>query len=70
MPALGAPALVASSAEDKHTTWSETERLFQAATGPKELWRVEGAAHVDLHAFNPAARRVFPFLAKHLRVKQ
>ncbi len=21
---------------------------------PKELWRVEGAAHVDLHAFAPA----------------
>lgn len=71
MAGLRAPVLVASGADDKHTTWSETERLFQAASSPKELWRVDGAAHVDLHGFNPAQyeRRVFSFLAKHLRAK-
>lgn len=66
---LGAPVLVASGAEDRHTTWTETQRLFQSARQPKELWRVDGAAHVDLHAFQPYEyeHRVFGFLAKHLR---
>lgn len=66
---LGAPALIASGAQDLHTTWAETEQLFDAAAGPKELWRVEGAGHVDLHAYGPGAyeRRVLGFLAKYLR---
>ena len=66
---LGAPVLVTSGTEDRHTTWTETQRLFQSARQPKELWRVDGAAHVDLHAFQPYEyeRRVFGFLAKHLR---
>ncbi len=66
---LGAPVLVASGTEDRHTTWTETQRLFQSARQPKELWRVDGAAHVDLHAFQPYEyeHRVFGFLAKHLR---
>jgi pimeloyl-ACP methyl ester carboxylesterase len=67
--ALGSPLLVASGAEDRHTTWAETLRLYEAAAQPKELWRVEGAAHVDLHAYQPAEyqRRVLRFFAKHLR---
>lgn len=66
---LGAPVLVASGAEDRHTTWAETQRLFQSAKQPKELWRVDGAAHVDLHTFQPDEyeRRVFGFLARYLR---
>lgn len=69
LPRLGAPVLIASGAEDRHTTWTETQRVFDAAIEPKEIWRVEGAAHVDLHAFEPTEyeRRVLPFLAKHLR---
>ena len=66
---LGAPVLVASGSEDQHTTWAETERLFHSALAPKELWRVEGAAHVDLYAYNPSdyERKVLTFLNKHLR---
>jgi uncharacterized protein len=69
LPSLGAPVLVVSGSEDKHTTWAETQRLFDSAIEPKELWRVEGAAHVDLHSFQPAEyeRRILRFLAKHLR---
>jgi uncharacterized protein len=68
MPALGVPVLVASGTADQHTPWRETERLFAAAAGPKELWAVEGAAHVDLFAHAPAAyeQRVGAFLATHL----
>jgi len=69
LPSLGAPVLIVSGAEDKHTTWAETQRIFDSAVEPKELWRVEGAAHVDLHAFQPEEyeRRILRFLAKHLR---
>ncbi len=69
IPRLGAPVLIASGTQDRHTTWAETERLFDAAAVPKEIWRVEGAGHVDLHACGPGEyeRRVLGFLAKHLR---
>lgn len=69
MAQLGAPVLIASGAQDRHTPWAETARLFDAAVEPKEIWRVEGAAHVDLHAFAPQAyeRRILEFFAKHLR---
>lgn len=46
---LEAPVFVLSGAEDRHTTRAETERLFEAAREPKELWIVPGAAHVDLY---------------------
>ena len=64
-----APVLISSGSEDRHTPWHETERLFAAAHAPKALWRVKGAAHVDLHAFAPAQyqQRVLAFLAAHLR---
>ena len=69
LASLHAPLLIASGARDQHTPRAETERLFQAAVEPKELWIVDGAAHVDLHAFGPAAyeARIEPFLARHLR---
>lgn len=69
LSALGSPILIISGVEDRHTTASETQYLFEAANQPKELWLVEGAAHVDLHAFNPEEyeAKVLAFLGKHLR---
>lgn len=66
---LAAPLLVISGASDQHTTRSETLRLFEAAPEPKELWVIEGAAHVDLHRFDPQAyeSRVGAFLARYMR---
>ncbi|MES2612102.1 MAG: alpha/beta hydrolase [Pseudomonadota bacterium] len=66
---LGAPVLIASGAQDRHTTWEETLQLFDAAAGPKEIWRVEGAGHVDLHAHGPGEyeQRILGFLEKYLR---
>lgn len=66
--ALKAPVLIAAGSADLHTTLPETRRLFAAAREPKDLWVVEGAAHVDLHAYAPAdyERRVGAFLAAHL----
>lgn len=66
---LRAPILISSGDRDLHTTLAETRRLFQAASEPKELWVVEGAAHVDLYDFSPEAykTKLSEFLAKHLR---
>jgi fermentation-respiration switch protein FrsA (DUF1100 family) len=69
LPRLNAPVLIASGMDDLHTTATETRRLFAAASEPKELWLVDRAAHVDLHALDPPAyeAKVYAFLNKHLR---
>lgn len=66
---LAAPVLVASGAEDRHTRWNETLRIFEAAAEPRELWRVDGVAHVDLHAARPAQyeAKILAFLGRFLR---
>ncbi|PTT87690.1 hypothetical protein DBR42_11170, partial [Pelomonas sp. HMWF004] len=50
-------------------TRPETQALFAAAASPKALWPVQGAAHVDLHAFDPAAYEALltPWLQAQLR---
>lgn len=69
LPALHAPVLIASGTADRYTTPAETQRVFAAANAPKELWWVDGAAHVDLYDFNPDAyaSRISAFFARHLR---
>ncbi len=66
---FGCPVLIAAGAMDQHTLLSETQAMFAAARGPKELWVVPGAAHVDLLRASPAAYRehVVTFLAHHLK---
>jgi uncharacterized protein len=68
LPSLHLPILIASGSEDRHTTLDETKRIFQTANPPKELWIVEGAAHVDLYTFDPKTyqTKIADFLAKHL----
>ena len=67
--ALHCPTLIVSGSVDQHTTPHETKRIFDATSEPKELWIVDGAAHVDLHAFTPKIyeARVGAFLDKYLR---
>lgn len=69
MAQLACPVFVIGGANDLHTTAGETGRIFAAAHAPKQTWLVEGAPHVDLHAFATAEyeRRVGGFLAMHLR---
>jgi uncharacterized protein len=45
---VGCPVFIVSGMEDLHTTKSDTEALFERAIEPKELWLMQGAAHVDL----------------------
>ncbi len=53
LPDVGCPVMIASGTEDKHTTEFETRAMFTAARAPKQMWLVDGAAHVDLLRFNP-----------------
>ena len=54
---LHVPVLVAGGTRDLQTPPEETRRLFEAASGNKSLWLVEGAAHQDLYAYDPAQYR-------------
>lgn len=71
MASLHAPLLIAAGTADQHTTLAETQRIFDAALAPKQLWLVRGAAHVDLHAFAPRdyEDRVGAFLGQHLHAQ-
>jgi uncharacterized protein len=66
---LRSPLLILHGTEDRHTTLEEVERLYARAPQPKEFYAVQGAAHVDLHAFSPRAYEVTVgrFLARSLR---
>jgi pimeloyl-ACP methyl ester carboxylesterase len=48
---LNAPVLLVSGTDDHHTTVPETERLFDAARQPKELWIVPGGGHFNMHSY-------------------
>lgn len=66
--AFQGPVLVIGGVEDRHTRIEATRRLHAAATGPKELWEISGAAHADFHRHATAEyeRRVLAFLARSL----
>jgi fermentation-respiration switch protein FrsA (DUF1100 family) len=63
------PKLFIAGADDRHTPLDESRQLFQTARGPKELWVVAGAAHVDLHliAKEEYEQRILDFFGRHLR---
>lgn len=63
-----APILLIAGSEDRHTSLTESKALFQAASHPKDLWVVEGAAHQSFHRFAPAEyeRRVLEFFDQNL----
>lgn len=68
MARVRCPVFVIGGAVDVQTPVSETRRIFAASPEPKQLWIVEGAAHVDLHryAHSHYERRVGEFLVRHL----
>jgi len=51
------------------TSAAETRRIFAAVHGDKQLWLVDGAAHVNLYRYagQEYARRVGGFLKTHLQ---
>ncbi len=66
-----APVFVLAGTADRYTPLSESRALFDRAGSPKAFWAVEGAGHVDLHAFAAAEyeRRVGGFLQHRLRAR-
>lgn len=66
------PKLFIVGAEDQHTTLEESRQMFRAAAEPKELWIVEGAAHIDLYAHRKAEyeQHVLSFFKKQLTQSQ
>ena len=68
---LDVPLLMISGTSDEHTTQAETERLFAAARGPKELWVVPGARHFNMHTYagREYEHRVSDFLYHYLQRK-
>ncbi len=66
--ALQCPVFIVSGTADRKTLPQETEKLFNAAREPKQLWMVEGARHEDLYKFQPGEyqRRVLGFLKKYM----
>ncbi|MSR75204.1 MAG: hypothetical protein EXS14_07030 [Planctomycetes bacterium] len=66
---VGCPVWVASGDCDLHTTLMETRRLYEAAHEPKRLVIFEGAAHIDLLAYDrDKYQEVVRFLGLHLRI--
>jgi len=69
---INVPKLFIVGAEDRHTTIEESRQMFNAAGGPKELWVVDGAKHVDLYLASKGEyeRRVLDFFGRYLRTAE
>jgi len=69
MGGLDAPVFIIAGTRDQHTTPRETEAIYAAASLPKQLWLVPGAAHVNLHDFarEEYERRILEYFARYLR---
>jgi len=67
LKAVTTPVFVITGAEDRHTTLADSEAMFAAAAGPKEMWVIPGAVHQDFSAYAPAEyqARVLAFLGKY-----
>lgn len=66
---IGCPLFLISGSKDQHTTAEETKQMYELANNPKQLWMVDGAGHVDLHAFERQEyeRRVLDFLNRAMK---
>lgn len=62
------PVLVIYGSEDRRARPAESKTLYAALQGPKQIWEVKGAAHVDFHgvAKEEYEKRVAEFIATHL----
>jgi uncharacterized protein len=62
------PLLIISPAEDRLIDRRQSDRLFERANQPKEIYRVAGAGHAEAYAVDPETyrSRVLAFLERHL----
>jgi uncharacterized protein len=61
------PTLLICGTRDLTIPCRHAERIYKAATGPKELWIVEGAEHASAYGLEPAEyeARVIQFLSRY-----
>ncbi len=66
---LRTPKFFMFGAADRDTTLAESMEMFNAAAEPKNMWAVDGAAHVDLHGYSGREyeRRVLEILGRTLK---
>ncbi len=64
---LDAPVLIIAGGRDRHTRLWESRALYARAPGPKALWILPQAAHVDFFAREPAdyEARVVGFIQRY-----
>jgi len=62
---LACPLLVISGTNDNRTWSVDTQRLFEAAREPKEMWMIEGAGHEDLFRHAGYQEKVLAFLNRN-----
>ena len=64
---LRCPVFVLGGSNDPHTLPESTRAIFGKAREPKELWIVEGAAHVDLCGFTQQEynKRILAFIQRY-----
>jgi uncharacterized protein len=66
---LRCPVLIVAGTLDRHTTVDDTQVLFAAASQPKDLWLIPGAAHLDYLEFagEDYRQRISTFFERTLR---
>jgi pimeloyl-ACP methyl ester carboxylesterase len=62
---LRCPVFVISGEQDNRTWPEDTQRLYDGARAPKELWMVPEAGHEDLHRHAGYEEKVLSFLRRH-----
>jgi len=66
----GCPVLIAAGDCDRHTTMDESQRLYTAASEPKQLVVFKGAAHTDLLTYDRKNYlKIIKFLDTYLKPK-
>jgi uncharacterized protein len=63
--ALKCPVLIISGDQDDRTWPEDTQRLFEAAHEPRELWMIAGARHEDLFRYLGYEEKVLSFVKRH-----
>lgn len=66
------PVFIIYGAEDRHALPFEAQAIYAALKGPKEIWEIAGARHVDLHRYAGMEyeKRVTQFIADHFQSKK
>ena len=62
---LPCPIFIISGEKDDRSSPDDTQRLFDAAREPKEIWMLPEARHEDLFRFDEYEQKVQSFLKRH-----